>query len=231
MKQPGVQELERSRRYMKPPSLGNESFYRRHGKRFLDVGLVLLALPLVVPLVGILWLIARLDGGPGFYGSRRFGRNRQVYTCWKIRTMVVDADRKLHAYLEQNHEAAHQYEHYSKIVDDPRITWVGKYLRRLSLDELPQVWNVLKGEMSIVGPRPFVCENQHEIERFHRRELACLDELKPGITGPQQVSGRHRTLVADRVEMSLQYYERLSLMQDSILIFRTVGVVFSSSGS
>lgn len=207
----------------------DRSFYSIYGKRALDISLGLLVLPLVLPMIGLLWLIVRLDGGPGFYGSMRLGRNGKTYTCWKIRTMVADADKRLPNLIEKCAERSSEYERFHKLENDPRVTRVGRFLRMTSLDELPQIWNVLKGEMSLVGPRPFAPEGP-DLAAYRRHGYSFLDELKPGITGIMQVSGRHKVPLDERMKMHVQYVRTMSLGLDLLLILRTVKVLFSLSG-
>ena len=137
-----------------PGAHGCQGAYR--AKRPLDLCLSLLILPLVSPLIAVLWLIARCDGGAGFFAHPRIAQNGSIFLCWKIRTMVPDAEDRLLAHLMANPDAALEWRENFKLEDDPRVTRFGKFLRRTSLDELPQIWNVLSGDMSFVGPRPIV---------------------------------------------------------------------------
>lgn len=157
------------------------------------------------------------DGGPGFFGHRRIGRNGEVFRCWKIRTMVVDAEARLAEHLASDPEAAAEWERDHKLRDDPRITRLGAFLRATSLDELPQIWNVLKGEMSFVGPRPVV---RDEMRKYGAARTAYL-AMKPGITGLWQVSGRNDVSYDERVAMDVEYVSSVSLLTDVRLILLT----------
>ncbi|TDL81115.1 sugar transferase [Palleronia sediminis] len=196
------------------------------GKRLFDLALAILLLPIVSIIVGILYVLVRLDGGPGFFGHRRLGRNGEVFRCWKLRTMVPDAEKVLAAHLRDNPEAAREWHRDFKLRDDPRITRLGTFLRETSLDELPQLWNVLRGEMSIVGPRPVVRE---ELEKYRGYEW-CYLACRPGITGLWQVSGRNDVDYASRVALDVQYATQASLARDVVIIFRTASAVLGRTG-
>jgi lipopolysaccharide/colanic/teichoic acid biosynthesis glycosyltransferase len=195
-------------------------------KRGLDLALLLLISPVVLPLLALAMLLARLDGGPGLFGHVRVGRDGQTFTCWKIRTMHHDAAARLVALLCNDPAAARLWDSHGKLLRDPRITPIGRILRRLSIDELPQFWNVLRGEMSLVGPRPVTAV---ELERYGARGryyLAC----RPGITGLWQVSGRNRLTYDDRIALDQRYAERIGLLFDLTVLARTVPAVLSLSG-
>jgi lipopolysaccharide/colanic/teichoic acid biosynthesis glycosyltransferase len=198
--------------------------YARFGKRMLDVFLILVAAPMVLLVCLPMALMIMLDGGSPFYKQARVGRQGKLYTMWKFRTMVQDADVKLQQYLDQNPDAAAEWLHYQKLRNDPRITPVGRILRKTSLDELPQLWNVLKGDMSLVGPRPMMDGQQslYPGEDYYA--------LRPGITGPWQVSVRNESSFADRAGFDSTYLAEQSLMADVKLLFATVTVVAGGSG-
>ncbi|MEB3417447.1 sugar transferase [Salipiger manganoxidans] len=200
--------------------------YTRFGKRALDLTLAIAMLPLLLPVITVLWLLTRRDGGPGFFGHRRVGRNGKSFRCWKIRTMVVDAEAKLQQHLADNPEAAAEWARDHKLTNDPRITRIGNFLRRTSLDELPQIWNVLKGEMSFVGPRPVT---RVEMKKYGFYRTAYLS-MRPGITGLWQVSGRNDVSYDERVRMDVQYLSDASLANDLKLILGTGMAVLGSTG-
>lgn len=202
------------------------AIYRRHGKRVLDILLGLTLLPLLAPVIGALWALTRLDGGAGFFGHERIGRDGRAFRCWKIRTMVVDARERLERHLHENPKAREEWYRDFKLRDDPRITPIGRLLRATSLDELPQIWNVLRGEMSFVGPRPVV---QAELARYgvHR---ATYEAMRPGITGLWQVSGRNSISYDERVQMDLAYHRSKSLLLDLALIGKTAFAVLGRTG-
>lgn len=196
------------------------------GKRLFDVVFAVLLLPFVAPVIGLLWALTRRDGGPGFFAHTRVGQNGKFFKCWKLRTMLQGADDLLVAHLLRDPEAAIEWRDNFKLRDDPRITRFGRFLRRTSLDELPQIWNVLRGDMSFVGPRPVVSA---ELEKYDRHVWAYL-AMKPGITGVWQVSGRNDIAYQDRVQMDVDYMSAASRLYDLWIIIKTLGVVFRRTG-
>ena len=208
------------------PKAGQSGWYARAGKRIFDVTLGLIVLPLLTPVIVVLWLIARMDGGPGFYGHERIGQFGVTFRCWKIRSMVCDANERLHALLDSDPKARAEWEHDQKLTNDPRVTRFGAFVRRTSLDELPQIFNVMCGDMSFVGPRPIVDE---ELARYGAREQAYL-QSKPGITGIWQLSGRNEVSYSERVEFDAEYAEKVSLGLDVALVLRTPASVLLATG-
>lgn len=205
-----------------PPARRN--LYRDVFKRWLDIAVVVLAAPILVPLVGVFALLVTSDGGGPFYRQERVGRGGRTYSMWKLRSMVPDAEAALAAHLAADPEARAEWEHHQKLRNDPRITPVGRFLRTYSLDELPQFWNVLTGDMSLVGPRPMLPEQ----ERLYPGRSYFA--LRPGITGPWQVSDRHATSFAERAGFDDGYLRRVSLWTDLRLIAATVRVVLRGTG-
>ena len=201
-----------------------ESFYARHGKRILDLSLALMLLPVAGPLILFFALLARLDGGPGFYGQPRVGRGGRLFSCWKIRTMIVDADAQLEAYLDANPAARTEWEVSQKLRNDPRITMFGGFLRTTSLDELPQIWNILVGDMSFVGPRPFT---PAQTDIYNGLSYFAL---RPGLTGSWQVDARNAVSFATRAIYDSTYARRVSLWIDLGILLRTARVVFERTG-
>lgn len=200
--------------------------YGRFGKRMLDLALCLVTAPLSVPLVGLLWLLVRLDNGPGFFGHDRIGQNGRRFRCWKIRTMRVDARATLARHLATDADAAIEWALTQKLRRDPRVTRIGRLLRQTRLDEVPQLWNVFRGDMSLVGPRPVTLE---ELNRYGAERGTYLS-LKPGITGLWQVQSRGDGDYAKRVRFDTLYSKSVGLFTDLSLILRTVGVVLRRSG-
>lgn len=198
--------------------------YGRAAKRLLDIAAILLALPVVLPLVAILALLVARDGHSPFYRQARVGRGGRIFTIWKLRTMVPDADARLAGYLAENAAARAEWNSTQKLKRDPRITRFGCFLRKSSLDELPQLWNVLKGDMSLVGPRPMMPEQQ---PLYPGRAYYAL---RPGITGLWQISDRNHTTFAARAEFDGAYARSLSLGTDLRILFATVGVVTRGTG-
>jgi len=198
--------------------------YARIFKRLFDIVLVLIAAPAVLAVVLPLVLVIALQGGSPFYVQERVGRGGRIFRMWKLRTMVPDAEARLAAHLAADPAARAEWEKFQKLHDDPRVTPLGAFLRRSSIDELPQLWNVLKGEMSIVGPRPFM-PSQTAIypgSEYYR--------LAPGLTGMWQVSSRNEASFAQRAQFDRLYFHDLSLRTDLALILRTVGVVLRPTG-
>jgi UDP-galactose-lipid carrier transferase len=184
-------------------------------------------LVLFAPLLIGLALLVQADGGPVFYRQRRIGAGGREFSCLKFRTMVVDADRQLQQLLRSDPRAAAEWGADQKLADDPRITKVGRFLRQSSLDELPQLLNVLRGEMSLVGPRPIVAA---EVARYGRN-IEYYYETKPGITGLWQVSGRNDTGYAQRVKLDVWYVRNWSLGHDIAILCKTVPAVFLRHGA
>jgi lipopolysaccharide/colanic/teichoic acid biosynthesis glycosyltransferase len=204
----------------------NRGFYVRHVKRLLDLAIVVILAPVVATLVLVAFVLARMDGGPGLFGHVRIGRNGKPFTCWKIRTMHRDAGARLVSLLATDVAAAQAWDSHGKLQRDPRVTRLGRVLRRFSIDELPQLWNVARGEMSLVGPRPVTAS---ELERYGARQryyIAC----RPGITGLWQVSGRNALCYDDRMALDQRYAERVGLVTDLVLMARTVPAIFGMSG-
>jgi exopolysaccharide production protein ExoY len=199
-------------------------FYRAFGKRVLDIVLVTVALPVVVPVMLILAVLASLDGHSPFFGQYRVGRDGRTYRMWKLRSMVKDAESRLETYLESNPSARAEWDEKQKLLKDPRITRIGRFIRKSSLDELPQLWNVLKGDMSLVGPRPMMLGQQalYPGEAYFR--------LRPGITGLWQVSERNESSFAERAGYDATYDRNLSFVTDVKVLFATVFVVLRCSG-
>ncbi|MEO0402558.1 MAG: sugar transferase [Pseudomonadota bacterium] len=198
------------------------------GKRLFDIVLSLFAALVLVPLIAVLWVIVRADGGPGFYSQKRVGKNGRIFRCWKLRTMVVDAEARLQAMCEANPELAHEWYVNQKLRKDPRITRWGSFLRKTSLDELPQLWNIFVGDMSIVGPRPFIVD---QAEIYNSAGGRAYYTVRPGITGPWQVFGRGQTTFADRVQFDAHYCRTQSLLTDLFYIWKTFGVVLRRTGA
>jgi len=200
----------------------------QRAKRAIDVALAGAALLATLPLLVVLFCLVRADGGPAFFGHRRVGRNNRTFVCWKFRTMVPDSEDYLHRLLVSCPQARAQWERERKLDPDPRITRLGAVLRRTSLDELPQLVNVLRGDMSLVGPRPVVAD---ELERFYRDRSRYYLSVRPGLTGLWQVSGRNGLSYAARVRLDAWYVMHWSLFLDLRILLRTVRVVASGRGA
>ena len=197
-------------------------------KRALDLAATVVGGIFVLPLIAALALLVRLESrGPIFYSDKRMGRDGELFSCVKFRTMVPDAESLLHELLAENEEAREEYLKYHKLRNDPRVTSVGRFLRKTSLDELPQLWNVLRGEMSLVGPRPYLPRESGDIGVTQDEIL----RVTPGITGPWQVAGRNRSAFEERVEMDVSYVADWSVWLDIVLLVRTSVCVLFSRGA
>ncbi|EEW26710.1 sugar transferase [Rhodobacter ferrooxidans] len=201
-----------------------KGLYRNGFKRIFDVTAVVLAAPVIVPLVLGLALAVARDGGAPFYAQSRVGRGGRAFRMWKLRSMVSDADARMEGHLAANPEARLEWDETQKLKDDPRITPLGRFLRKASIDELPQLWNVLTGDMSLVGPRPMML-NQQEMYPG-----TAYYALRPGITGYWQTAGRNRTTFEARAGYDTAYEAELSLTTDLKVLARTIGVVVACTG-
>ena len=197
-------------------------------KRAFDVALSLLGLVLLLPVFLVLALLIRIGSpGPVFFGHQRLGKDGQFFTCHKFRTMRTDAQAALLKLLEENPALNDEWEKDFKLKDDPRITGIGSILRKTSLDELPQLWNVLRGDMSIVGPRPIVVDEKAR----YGEKVRYLFRVPPGITGLWQVSGRNDIGYEERVLLDEYYAKNWSIWLDLEIIIRTFGVILKRDGA
>ena len=197
-------------------------------KRALDIIAAGLGLVLLSPFFLIVALMVRADGGPAFFAHQRVGRGGKLFGCLKFRSMVIDSQARLEALLASNPAARAEWEATRKLKNDPRITPIGRFLRSTSLDELPQLINVLRGEMSLVGPRPV---QEAEIDRYYGASAAHYMAVRPGITGLWQVSGRSETSYESRVALDVAYVSRPSLLADLSILLRTPVAVVSRRGA
>lgn len=196
--------------------------------RILDVGLILLAAPYLIFIFPILAILIKMDSpGPVFYRQKRIGRSGRKFYLYKFRTMVENADQVLQNHLDNFPQLKAQWLATHKLKHDPRVTRIGSLLRKLSLDELPQLWNILKGDMGLIGPRPIV---DAEIEKYGMCfELYKL--VRPGLTGLWQVSGRSDTTYEQRVRLDEYYVLNRSLKLDLQILWKTVFVVLGKHGA
>jgi len=202
--------------------------HKRHLKRTLDCALVLLAAPLALPVCALIAILVKLDSrGPVFFSHTRIGRGGQTFTAWKFRSMAVNAAELLAQTLANDSSARFEWERTQKLRHDPRVTRVGAFLRKTSLDELPQLWNVLMGDMSLVGPRPIV---ESEIVRYGER-FGAYARVPGGITGLWQVSGRNDTSYEERVALDAYYVRNWSVWLDLYILGRTIGTVLLRKGA
>ncbi len=188
-------------------------------KRSFDVAGAVVGMALCVPLVLAVVAAVRVSSrGPALYSQLRIGRHGRYFRCWKFRTMVLDADHRLLRLIDASPALREEYAASLKLRTDPRVTRIGRFLRLTSLDELPQLWNVLKGDMSLVGPRPLLVDEPHR----YGDALATVVRVRPGLTGIWQVSGRNAVPYGVRVAMQAQQAEQTSLRRDFVVVLRTV---------
>ncbi len=223
-----IQELPLLTYSYKTNTLLKKNFYESYLKRCFDFCLALVTLPFILPILMILMFMIKLSStGPAIYKSERIGKDGRKFKIYKLRTMWSDASERLQTLLNSDAGLRTEWEKNQKLKKDPRITWVGKILRTLSLDELPQIFNILKGEMSFVGPRP-IFENQIDKYGSDFREY---QKVLPGLTGLWQVSGRNNLSYQARVELDQVYIKNLGLRNDLKILFRTFGVVLFRTGA
>jgi len=197
-------------------------------KRFMDISIVFFGSIIFSPLFFCIVILVKLSSpGPVLYSHERIGHKGQRFKAYKFRSMVIDADEKLKQLLAQDSSVREEWEKNQKIKNDPRITIIGRFLRKTSLDEIPQFINVIKGEMSLVGPRPIV---DSEISKYGA-DFQRIFSVKPGLTGLWQVSGRSDTKYADRVSFDTYYLQSWSVWLDLWIIFKTMGVIVKGSGA
>ncbi|MBF0536734.1 MAG: undecaprenyl-phosphate galactose phosphotransferase WbaP [Nitrospirae bacterium] len=196
-------------------------------KRLFDIVSAIVLLPLLLIIVGIIGLLIKLESrGPVIYSHLRIGKGGKPFKCYKFRTMVKDADAVLATLLKSNSKLKEWQQRY-KLTNDPRVTRFGAFLRKTSLDELPQIFNVLKGEMSIIGPRPVT---EHEVETYYKELAEACFSVLPGITGLWQVSGRNDTTYDYRIRLDNWYIMNWSLWLDIVILIKTISVVFFMKG-
>lgn len=201
--------------------------YRNYFKEILDVAFVLLCIPIWLPLLLILLPVSWAGTGAfPVYGHRRIGRNGKPFRCWKLRTMIPNGDGVLRDLLARDSAAAAEWERSRKLRRDPRVTTIGRLLRVTSLDELPQLINVLSGQMALVGPRPITGA---EIARYGAAAGDYMSVL-PGITGLWQIRGRSKLRLEERLQYDVLYSRSLSLIGDLQILWRTLHVVLSGTG-
>ena len=197
-------------------------------KRAMDIAIASAALLVAAPFFLVVALMVRADGGPAFYAHQRVGRTGRKFGCLKFRSMVIDSQARLDALLAADPAAREEWEATRKLRNDPRITRIGRFLRATSLDELPQLINVLRGDMAIVGPRPVTAS---ELDSFYGAAAAHYLMVRPGITGLWQVSGRSETSYDQRVALDVAYVSQPSLVADLRILLKTPVAVLSRRGA
>ena len=212
-----------------PAAESPERLFRyRVVKRGVDLALVLLCLPALLLLIATIALAIRLTSpGPIFFSHRRIRGHGRFFSMWKFRTMCVNSSEVMETFLAANPQARAEWRKTHKLKNDPRVTPVGEFLRRTSLDELPQLWNVVTGTMSLVGPRPIVAAEVEKYGEFFADY--CL--VKPGVTGLWQVSGRSQISYPERVQLDRHYAHHWSLLADLKILLRTLSSVANQDGA
>lgn len=208
----------------------NKKIVYRFIKRIIDIIGGLVGIVLLIPITIVLYLISifsKENKGPIFYEQLRVGKNGKYFRIYKFRTMIIGADKILKKYLEENEKAKIEFEKNQKLEYDPRITKLGKILRKTSLDEFPQFINVLKGDMSLIGPRPLV---EGELDA-HNGNHKLYESVKPGITGYWGVNGRSNTTYEERLELEYYYAKNFSFWLDTKIFFKTIISIVKREGA
>ena len=209
-------------------SEGNLFWLWRFAKRIVDLLLASTAIFFLLPVFFLLFLLIRIGSpGPAFYSQMRVGRKGRLFRIWKLRSMYIDADERLNSILDTNPALYEEWQATQKLKNDPRITPAGSLLRRFSLDELPQLWNVLRGDMSLVGPRPCMADQIP----LYGDDFGLYCAVQPGLTGLWQVSGRNGTTYAERVRLDAYYVRNWSPWMDTCILFKTLWVVLKHDGA
>lgn len=198
-------------------------------KRIFDIFFSLTVLMLGIPIFLLIALAIKLSSkGSPIYSHLRIGRGGRPFKCYKFRTMYQDADNRLKEILDNDPIKKEEWDRRHKLLDDPRVTPIGKFLRKTSLDELPQFWNVLIGDLSVVGPRPVIF---HELQTHFGEKAAKILSMRPGMTGVWQVSGRNDTSYETRVHLDEHYIDNRSMLMDIRLICKTIPCMFTKKGA
>ena len=199
-------------------------------KRMSDIFIGIIGIIILIPMTIVIYIVRKIlkeDDGPIFYEQLRIGKNGKHFRLYKYRTMIVGADEKLKQYLEENEEARKEFEENHKLQNDPRITKLGKFLRKTSIDEVPQFINVLMGSMSLIGPRPYLLSEKEDMGIYYDKIIKC----KPGITGLWQTSGRSQTTFEERLKIESYYADNNSIITDAKIFFKTIRVIFKKEGA
>jgi exopolysaccharide production protein ExoY len=193
-------------------------------KRCIDVLATVAVAPFAIPVVAVAALLIKLEGGSAFYSQPRVGKDGVVFTMWKLRSMCPDAATKLEAYLQEYPEARAEWDRNQKLRHDPRITWLGRFIRKYSIDELPQLLNVFQGQMTLVGPRPILPEQRQQYPG------AAYFTMQPGLTGLWQISERNGCTFAERAMHDTRYAAIMSFSTDVKIMIKTVSVILRGTG-
>ncbi|MBS4059507.1 MAG: sugar transferase [Bacteroidetes bacterium] len=205
-----------------------DSSWLIHAKRAVDLLAAITAGFLLLPVFFLLVLLIRFGSpGPALYSQMRVGRHGRLFRIWKFRTMYIDADERLDSILKENPAMHEEWQTNQKLKRDPRLTPVGVFLRKFSIDETPQLWNIIIGDMSIVGPRPCT----EEQIPLYGEVFYLYTRVRPGLTGLWQVSGRNNTTYAERVRLDADYIQNWSILLDTFILFKTIWVVLKQDGA
>ena len=198
-------------------------------KRIIDLLVGIVGTILLIPFTILVFFLRLInhENGPLFYDQLRIGKNGKIFKMYKFRTMVVGADEILQDYLDSNQEAAEEYRKYKKLEKDPRMTKSGEFLRKTSLDEFPQFLNILMGQMSLVGPRPYLPREKEDMGEYYD----FIVEVKPGLTGPWQIAGRSNLTFEDRLKLDEEYVSRCGNIRDFGIVLKTFKKVFGKEGA
>ncbi len=198
-------------------------------KRTFDIIFSFSALLFFLPFALVIGMLIKISSpGPIFYKCSRVGKDGKMIGCWKFRTMCLNAEKKLRKILAENPNMKREWDTYFKLKNDPRISGIGKFLRKTSMDELPQFWNVLKGDLSVVGPRPVT---EEEVKRYFRDKADKILSVRPGLTGIWQTSGRNLLTFDERIQLEEQYIDKQSFLLDLSIIFKTISHLFFAKGA
>jgi len=207
---------------------GNDKVLYKFMKRAIDILVSLVALILLSPIFLIVSIMIKLDSkGPVFFLQKRIGLNGKMFKLYKFRTMKLNADKELRAILEKDEAARKEYEENKKLENDPRITKIGNFIRKLSIDELPQLINILKGEMTLIGPRPYLYREKKDMGIYYEKIIT----VKPGLTGLWQVSGRSNVSFKERLKLDEEYIDNISMKNDIKIFFKTFITIFKKEGA
>lgn len=201
-------------------------------KRSFDILFSIMALILLLPAFLVILLLVKLSSpGPVFYCSLRIGRKGKLFKFWKFRSMHRDADQRLEVMLSSDPKLKQEWQKYFKLRNDPRLTRIGSFLRKTSMDELPQFWNVLIGDLSIVGPRPYLPREADVIRKILGSEMEKMFSVRPGLTGLWQTAGRNFLTFKERVKLEVSYVDKRSFLLDLKLIARTIPILLFQKGA
>lgn len=225
----GELESSRSTITITKPNILKEKKLEKTIKRTIDIVGGIIGTIALLPLTIVIYIANLIynDNGPLFFLQERIGKDGKTFKMYKYRSMVIGADEILFEYLKENEEAREEYSKYKKLKKDPRTTIIGKFIRKTSIDEFPQFINVIKGEMSLVGPRPYLPREKEDMGEYY----TYITELKPGLTGYWQIAGRSDVTFEDRLKMDMKYINDRSLKLDCILLLKTGIKVFKRGGA